>query len=186
MKPTPTNFNYPSEHPEYNVSIEFYDPNHRFEHKKNIRNSYDFNVKRFLYPVRNLTKEDLDVIIINAMYFIENPSEKYEDPFKDNPAKRATVWYGRAYKANVPFPLPRKSVYDGPMNYWEVVHSDGWKAESSESRYYEYMFVSFDSQVNVREAATEFINNESDKRRLYESIMSQISAIVKKNLLMND
>ena len=54
MNPSASNFNYPSEEAQSNVSIEFYDPNHRFEKTTNIRNSYDFDVDRFMYATKNL------------------------------------------------------------------------------------------------------------------------------------
>ena len=145
MNPSGTDFNYPSNETEQNVSIEFYDPNHKFERTTNIRNSYDFDVERYMYSTKNLEKDDINKIIVNAMSFIEDPERKYEDPFVDNPKKKAFRWQARAYKADVPFPLPRKSVYDGPMNYFEIVHGPSRRHESSnENEMYEYMFVCYD------------------------------------------
>ena len=121
MNPSASDFNYPSEEAQSNVSIEFYDPNHRFEKTTNIRNSYDFDVERYMCATKNLDKEVINKIIVNAMSFIEVPYSKFEEPFKDDPKKKAYTWQARAYKAQVPFPLPRKNVYDGPMNYFEIV-----------------------------------------------------------------
>jgi len=181
MKPTETDFNYPSEKPEHNVSIEFYDPNHRFERTTNVRNSYDFDVERFMYATKNLDKEDINKIIVNAMSFIEDPYSKFEDPFKDNPKKKAFRWQARAYKAQVPFPLPRKSVYDGPMNYFEIVHGTSRRTES-ENNIYEYIFVCYDESLDVRSEAQKLINSERNKRQMYESIMRELSVMVKKEI----
>ena len=54
MNPSASDFNYPSEEAQSNVSIEFYDPNHRFEKTTNIKNSYDFDVERYMYATKNL------------------------------------------------------------------------------------------------------------------------------------
>lgn len=181
MNPSASDFNYPSEKAKHNVSIEFYDPNHRFERTTNIRNSYDFDVERYMYATKNLEKEDINKIIVNAMSFIEEPYSKFEDPFKDDPKKKAYTWQARAYKAQVPFPLPRKSVYDGPMNYFDVVHGSSRRNES-ENNVYEYIFVCYNDSLDVKEEAEKFINSEMKKRQMYESVMREISVIVKNEI----
>ena len=115
------------------------------------------------------------------MSFIEDPYSKFEDPFKDDPKKKAYTWQARAYKAQVPFPLPRKSVYDGPMNYFDVVHGPSRRNES-ENNIYEYIFVCYDDNLDVKEEAEKFINSEMKKRQMYESVMREISVIVKKEI----
>ena len=84
----------------------------------------------------------------DAMSFIEYPHSKFEDPFKDNPKKKAYRWQARAYKTDVPFPLPRKSIYDGPMNYFEIVHGPSRRTES-DNNIHEYVFVCYDDSLDV-------------------------------------
>jgi len=181
MSPSGSDFNYPSEKTDHNISIEFYDPNHRFERTTNVRNSYDFDVERFMYSTKNLEKEDIRKIIVNAMSFIEDPYNKFEDPFKDNPKKKAYRWQARAYKTDVPFPLPRKSIYDGPMNYFEIVHGPSRRTES-DNNIHEYVFVCYDDSLDVKTEALKLINSEMKKRQMYESIMRDISVMVKNEL----
>jgi hypothetical protein len=134
-----------------------------------------------MYATQNLDKEDINKIIVNAISFIEDPYSKFKDPFKDNPKKKAFRWQARAYKAQVPFPLPRKSVYDGPMNYWDIVHGPSRRTES-ENNIHEYIFVCYDDSLDVRTEAQKLINSERNKRQMYESIMRELSVMVKKEI----
>lgn len=183
MDPVKTGFNYPSDQHGYNLSVEFYDPNHRFEYKNNIRNSYNFDVDRYMYAMKHIDKEDLREIITSAMVFMDNPSKGYKDPFRGQGDKAAKMKKGIAFRAQVPFPLPDKSVYDGPMNYWQAVYDPGSrKFESSAGGTLTYMFVTFEKGVDIVLEAQTLVMMEKKRREICESVGREIPQIIERAL----
>ena len=67
------------------------------------------------------------------------------------------------------------------MNYFDVVYGPSRRNES-ENNAYEYIFVCYNDSLNVKEEAEKFINSEMKKRQMYESVMREISVIVKKEI----
>ena len=67
------------------------------------------------------------------------------------------------------------------MNYFDVVHGPSRRNES-ENNVYEYIFVCYDDSLDVKEEAEKLINSEMMKRQMYESVMREISVIVKKEI----
>ena len=67
------------------------------------------------------------------------------------------------------------------MNYWNVVHGASRRTES-ENNIHEYIFVCYDSEMDVRTEAQKLIKSEMRKRQMYESIMRELSVMVKKEI----
>ena len=67
------------------------------------------------------------------------------------------------------------------MNYWDIVHGPSRRTES-ENNIHEYIFVCYDDSLDVRTEAQKLINSERNKRQMYESIMRELSVMVKKEI----
>ena len=67
------------------------------------------------------------------------------------------------------------------MNYFEIVHGPSRRTES-DNNIHEYVFVCYDDSLDVKTEALKLINSEMRKRQMYESIMHDISVMVKNEL----
>ncbi len=123
---------------------------------------------------------------MNALYFIENPRSKYEDPFADDEKKKAIKDVGKAIKKDgIRLRIPNKEIYDGPMNYWEVIKDENNKRNDSSSKSdnkktHEYVFVTFDKNVNLITESNKIIESETKKKEIYENVMRSFSKMILK------
>lgn len=171
INPAKTDFNYPAgvdkEDPDnvQNISIEFYDPNRSFEYLKNIKSPYEFSVLRYCYKTDKLSEDDIKKILVNMVDFIENGAEKYEDPL-DGTSKHAYIKKGTGYKYPMGFPLPDDVEKYGSLNYHKV-----YNTFESSTKTHEYIFISFDDDIDIKEAVENIILEEMKKRAIYEMVM---------------
>ena len=97
--------------------------------------------------------------------FIENGAEKYEDPL-DGTSKHAYIKKGTGYKYPMGFPLPDDVEKYGSLNYHKV-----YNTFESSTKTHEYIFISFDDDIDIKEAVENIILEEMKKRAIYEMVM---------------
>ena len=158
-----------------NISVEFYDPNHPFEYMNNQKSPYTFDVLRYCYKAPLLTMDDVNEILINIIYFIENPGSKFEDPF-DQTRKHGTIKKGTGYKANVSFDIPKdaQQKFGRNFNFWKVINP-----YESTSGMRSYMFISFDDTQTAQEIAEHLIEFETAKTQIFESLVPMLKDMFK-------
>ena len=154
-----------------NISVEFYDKRSIPTPTKNIKSPYAFNILRYCYQTDKLTMDDIKKLMIEIIYFIENNEYKFEDPFKGT-YKKAKIYPGKGYKANIPMRLPKEAElkFGKNLNFWQV-----YNPFESTDNHFTYMFTTFNNKINIIETVNNFINIEIEKNTLYENIMNSIS-----------
>lgn len=176
-----TDFRFPSKKNRTNISIEFYNPNRRFDNVPYAPAPYTFPVNRFCYKAVELTREDVNQIILNIILFIEQPNVGYEDPFRGT-SKAAYFKPGRAYQSpKMRLHLPKKylNMFKDKLNILDVVSPGQVSIEESfeypkfhdDGQTHEYIFVTYDRDFPIKTVAEDIISTETDKQQIYEQLM---------------
>ena len=157
-----------------NISVEFYDPNRRPEYLYNHKSPYTFDVLRYCYQANLLSMDDVNEILINIIYFIENPGTRFEDPF-DKTRKHGTVKKGTGFKSNVSFDIPKdaEKKYGKNFNFWKVINP-----VESKTGQHSYMFISFNENKSAQEIATNIIQFETTRHAILESIGPNLTRLL--------
>ena len=187
-----TDFRFPSNMNRTNVSIEFYNPNRRFDNVPYAPAPYTFPVNRFCYKAVELTKEDVNKIIVNMILYVEQPSKGYVDPFKGT-SKEAFFKPGRGYKSpKMKLRIPKKyiTMFKDRLNILAVAEPGDVIIEESDksfinpynpdNRLHEYMFITYDDTLDIQAIAEDIITIERDKSEIYESVMKTFYTMVSK------